>query len=347
MSKTNSGNNNNKNFDEESSDDSITGMENPEEPLFYMFPESGDEEDEKYFKKNLKNVSRKSILSKIDLLTKFHKKSENKQAHSKIGWHTVYELFFEKLFFIDKEIKEKGAFINLKEIEVRIRRELGHMSQIKKGETQKNSSFSLFEKLQYNPPVSAWYSTNFISNDLNKLIAPKEKNSFVCKVINEYVNFEDKNNEKKYDNKNSNNNDTNYTDKLIKKIDKLKTEHDLIDDSFYEEMDGDKDLIPKGAKKVVDKFLKKHNITNIEYVEDEMNNIQSNEKAYDIELRNTKLFESKFLDENKFLIDFNYLKHAMQKEKKDDNVENKKELEQLFSQINKTIDLIKETSNMN
>ena len=77
-----------------------------------------------------------------------------------------------------------------------------------------------------------------------------------------------------------------------------------------------------------------------------MNNIQSNEKAYDIELRNSKLFESKFLDENKFLIDFNYLKNAMQKDKKDDNVENKKELEQLFNQINKTIDLIKESSNM-
>ena len=36
----------------------------------------------------------------------------------------------------------------------------------------------------------------------------------------------------------------------------------------------------------------------------------------------------------------------MQKEKKDDYVENKKELDTLFNQINKTIDLIKESSNM-
>ena len=105
-------------------------------------------------------------------------------------------------------------------------------------------------------------------------------------------------------------------------------------------------MIPKGTKKIIDKFLKKHNISNTEYVEDELNNIQTNEKAYEIELRNAKLFESKFLDENKFLIDFNYLRNAIQKEKKDDYEENKKELDQLYSQINKTIDLIKENSNM-
>ena len=37
---------NNKNFEEESSDDSISGMDNPEQPLFYMFPESSEEEEE-------------------------------------------------------------------------------------------------------------------------------------------------------------------------------------------------------------------------------------------------------------------------------------------------------------
>ena len=34
-----------KNYEEESSDDSISGMEKPEQPLFYMFPESSDEEN--------------------------------------------------------------------------------------------------------------------------------------------------------------------------------------------------------------------------------------------------------------------------------------------------------------
>ena len=36
---------NNKNFEEESSDDSISGMDKPEQPLFYMFPESSDEDN--------------------------------------------------------------------------------------------------------------------------------------------------------------------------------------------------------------------------------------------------------------------------------------------------------------
>ena len=37
---------NNKNFEEESSDDSISGLDNPEQPLFYMFPESSEDEDQ-------------------------------------------------------------------------------------------------------------------------------------------------------------------------------------------------------------------------------------------------------------------------------------------------------------
>ena len=134
-------------------------------------------------------------------------------------------------------------------------------------------------------------------------------------------------------------------DNMMKKINKLKNEDDFNYNSLYDDIPTD-NLIPKGAKKVVNKFLKKYNISNLEYVENEINNIQTNEKAYDIELRNAKLFESKFLDENKFLIDFNYLRNIMQKEKKDDYVENKKELDQLFGQVKKTIDLIKEASNM-
>ena len=373
MSKTNLGFNN-KNYDEESSDDSITGMENPEEPLFYMFPESSDEEDdkkEKLFKKNIKNISRKKILSKLDLLSKYHKKSEDKLANSRIGWNTIYELFFEKLFFIDKEVKENGIIINLKEVEIRIRRELGKIGKESKNKPSVNSSFSLFDKMQYNPPVSAWYSTNFISDNINRLISPKEKNSYICKAINEFINYEDKTEEKKNENdneimtlytSNKNNNiaksskkvisskniqhHNTFMDNMMKKMNKIKIDEDFMEDDMYNEIGNEKELIPKGAKKIIDKFLKKYNITNIEYVEDEMNNIQANEKAYDIELRNAKLFESKFLDENKFLIDFNYLRNAIQKDKKDDYVENKKELAQLFSQINKTIDLIKETSNM-
>ena len=375
MSKTNSIFNN-KNFDEESSDDSASGLENPEEPIFYMFPESSDEEEEegekkeKLFKKNIKNISRKKILSKLDLLAKYHKKSEDKLNHKKIGWDTIYEIFFKKLFFIDKEKRENGVYINLKEIEIRIRHDLRGLGKLSKNQSMNNPTFNLFDKLQYNPPVSAWYSTNFINDNLNRLISPKEKNSYICKIINEFINYENKNehfteeskkeedeeknttnNNKsskssKYINTNSNLEHNTFMDNMMKKIDRINQEEGFLDNSLFEEKEPNKNLIPKGAKKVVDKFLKKHNIENIDFVEDEMNNIQINEKGYEIELRNNKLFDSKFLGENKFLIDFNYLKNAMQKEKKDDFVENKKELDQLFTQINKTIDLIKESSNM-
>ena len=66
-----------------------------------MFPESSDEEDEnkeKLFNKNIKNISRKKILSKMDLLSKYHKKSEDKLNHKKIGWDTIYEIFFKKIY---------------------------------------------------------------------------------------------------------------------------------------------------------------------------------------------------------------------------------------------------------
>ena len=375
MSKTNSIFNN-KNFDEESSDDSASGLENPEEPIFYMFPESSDEEEEegekkeKLFKKNIKNISRKKILSKLDLLAKYHKKSEDKLNHKKIGWDTIYEIFFKKLFFIDKEKRENGVYINLKEIEIRIRHDLRGLGKLSKNQSMNNPTFNLFDKLQYNPPVSAWYSTNFINDNLNRLISPKEKNSYICKIINEFINYENKNehfteeskkeedeeknttnNNKsskssKYINTNSNLEHNTFMDNMMKKIDRINQEEGFLDNSLFEEKEPNKNLIPKGAKKVVDKFLKKHNIENIDFVEDEMNNIQINEKGYEIELRNNKLFDSKFLGENKFLIDFNYLKNALQKEKKDDYVENKKELDQLFTQIDKTINLIKKTSNM-
>ena len=172
-----------KNFEEESSDDSISGMDKPEQPLFYMFPESSDEENKNesdeepkenekmtkkdknyYFNKNKKSISRKTILSKLDLLAKYHKNNEAKLLQSKIGWHTLYELFFEKLFFLDRKEKENAIYLNLKEVEIRIRRELGKIGKKQFENKPQDTFFTLFDKVQYNPPVSAWYSHNFIIN---------------------------------------------------------------------------------------------------------------------------------------------------------------------------------------
>ena len=49
-----------------------------------------------------------------------------------------------------------------------------------------------------------------------------------------------------------------------------------------------------------------------------------------LKLRNNKLLDSKYSVKNKFIIDFNFLKNSMKKEKKDNYVENKKELDTLF-----------------
>ena len=366
-------NNNNKNFEEESSDDSISGMDKPEQPLFYMFPESSDEDNKNesneeneeineikkkknnyFFNINKKSISRKTMISKLDLLAKYHKNAEAKLLQSRIGWHTLYEFFFEKLFFIDKKEKENGIYINLKEVEIRIRKELGKIGKRKLDEKPQDSLFTLFDKVQYNPPVSTWYSHNFLSDNSNRLISPKEKNSYVCRIINEFTNYEsnnDENNQKESNNpiKNKNNSNLGFMDTMIKKLSNIQNESNDNKNNnllFNNSLGNKKDIIPKGAKKVVNKFLKKHNISNISYVEDEINNIQANEKAYEVELRNSKLFESKFLDENRFLIDLNYLKNAIQKEKKDNNFEYKKELDNLFNQIDKTIDLIGQNTNI-
>ena len=379
---------NNKNFEEESSDDSISGMDKPEQPLFYMFPESSDEEDKQeskedsneineinetnkkkeknyFFNINKKSISRKTLITKLDLLQKYHKNAEAKLLQSKIGWHTIYEFFFEKLFFLDKKEKQNGIYINLKEVEIRIRKELGKIGKNQYEKKPQDTLFTLFDKVQYNPPVSAWYSHNFLSDISNRLIAPKEKNSFLCNIINEFTNYEPNNDDnmkelKNLQNKNANKNvrksirnsininNVGFMDAMTKKLSNIQDDNNdnKNNNLLYNNGLGDKkDIIPKGAKKVVNKFLKKYNISNISYVEDEINNIQTNEKAYEVELRNSKLFESRFLDENRFLIDFNYLKNEIKKEKKDNNFEYSKELDTLFSQIDKTIDLIEQNTN--
>ena len=371
---------NKKNFEEESSDDSISGMDKPEQPLFYMFPESSEEENKSeseeeikedvkmkkkeknyFFNMNKKSISRKTMLTKLDLLAKYHKNNEAKLLQGKVGWHTLYELFFEKLFFIDKKERENGIYLNLKEVEIRIRKELGKIGKKQYGKKPPETLFNIFDKVQYNPPVSAWYSHNFLSDNSNKLISPNEKNSYICRIINEFSNYESpkddslkesnipKNMINKQDSKNVGNNlninmnNAGFMDTMIKKLSKLEDENNNKKNSnllYNDELGNKTDIIPKGAKKVVNKFLKKYNISNIAYVEDEINNLQTGEKAYEVELRNSKLFESKFLDEKRYLIDFNYLKNSLQKEKKDYNFEYKKELDTLFSQIEKTIDLI-------
>ena len=56
---------------------------------------------------NTPELSRKNLLTKLEVLTKFHKDNEILLSHRKIGWALIYEFFFEKLFFIEKDKKKK------------------------------------------------------------------------------------------------------------------------------------------------------------------------------------------------------------------------------------------------
>ena len=77
-------------YNDQSSDDSITTIKNTEHPNFYMIP--SDKHPFEFLRKNLK--------TKYQILSKFHKDSEDKLYQNKIGWHTLYEFFFCKIFFI-------------------------------------------------------------------------------------------------------------------------------------------------------------------------------------------------------------------------------------------------------
>lgn len=427
----------NKQYDSSSSEDSVSEDHIPIKPIFYMFPKEDEfqhtkttdiikqsqesnisqKEEENITEKSLSqekqddftNLTHKNILTKLDLIAKFHKNAEAKLMQQRLGWHTIYEFFFEKLFFLNKEQRLKGKYINLKEIELRIRKEIGKIGQRELEEEPKKEDnlFTMFDKIQYNPPVSSWYTYNFLSENSSKLIAPKEKNSFLCQIVSMFTNYENKSvnkikikNIKEKDNtpqtslynaNNINNNNINsnthvnnslqtFTETKMKLLEKQKQRDratkDLekiihYKDHFNDDNDNTfadtvtkglskfsktqgfkpkqnksynkKELIPKGAKKLINKFLKRYNITNehlVGIVEEEINNVQTDDKSYEIELRNNKLFLNSFLEQRRFLLDMNYLKKMIEENNNEPKFELKAELDEAFNQIDKAIDYV-------
>jgi len=138
---------------------------------------------------NTPELSRKNLLTKLEVLTKFHKDNEILLSHRKIGWALIYEFFFEKLFFIEKDKKKNNIYINLHEIELHIRKEI---SKIKENKAKNESEFTIFNKIVYNPPISSWYANNFLSTETNKLISQKESNSYITKIIDNFSQYEKK-----------------------------------------------------------------------------------------------------------------------------------------------------------
>ena len=66
-------------YNDQSSDDSITTIKNTEHPNFYMIP--SDKHPFEFLRKNLK--------TKYQILSIFHKNKKNKKILSKISWNTL------------------------------------------------------------------------------------------------------------------------------------------------------------------------------------------------------------------------------------------------------------------
>ena len=98
------------------------------------------------------------------------------------------------------------------------------------------------------------------------------------------------------------------------------------------------EVIPKGAKKIVKKFVNDFPSLNQIEVEDELNYLQNDQKVYDIEMKNTKMFENKLLDSKRYLFDFPYLKDMMIKEKKAASFNFKNEMNTILKQIDQAIE---------
>ena len=98
------------------------------------------------------------------------------------------------------------------------------------------------------------------------------------------------------------------------------------------------EIIPKGAKKIVEKFVEKYPYTNAITVEDELNYLNHDEKVYSLEMKNTKMFENNNLNSMRYLFDFHYLKEAMNKEKKGTSFYFKDQMDNILKQIDKTIE---------
>jgi hypothetical protein len=323
--------------------------------------------------------SRKNLLSKLEILTKFHKDNEILLSHRKIGWALIYEFFFEKLFFIDKSKKKHNIYINLHEIELHIRKEI---SKIKENKSKNESEFTIFNKIVYNPPISSWYANNFLNTETNKLISAKDSNSYITNIINNFSQYEKKKVGKNIKKKNSFGREGERKKTIVKNQNNLKAKRnsvrignipiqtlkqkqektiDFLDNKMNNENNfldnysknyknetneenyynlNQIDVIPKNAKKGIENYCQSKKEKNPLFVEEEINNILNEEKCYNVELRNSNIFANKFMDKRKFLIDFNFYQNAFNKHKIENSGFNlKSEINQMFNKIDNAIEL--------
>ena len=110
------------------------------------------------------HLQRNYLITKLDILAQIHKKEEKKILTERVGWNVLYNFFFQRLFLVSNK---NDKVLNLKEVEIRIRKEIGKIRQKKNNddddEINKEPYFNLFEKVNYNPPMSSIFSHNFIN----------------------------------------------------------------------------------------------------------------------------------------------------------------------------------------
>jgi hypothetical protein len=349
---------------ESSSDDDLNSAKDGEKketiyPNLYMIPND-----------NYPYLQRNFLINKLHILIQMHKKEEKSLLQQKIGWNILYSYFFQKLFLVSKDIREKNKLLNLKEVEIRIRKQLGKIRKKKENEEdedKKEIQFDLFEKVNYNPPVSSLFSHNFIKEPGDLFLGKNEEKSQFVQIVNTFINFKKK--EKKIPlikniktSKKELETKKKLHDKLrrrstieLERFNKLepKKESRLLDDveTHIEKIilkgndnnDLNKiifreEIIPKGAKKVVEKFVDKYPHTNQIAIEDELNFLNNDEKVYELEMKNTKMFENNNLNSMRYLFDFHYLKEAMNKEKKGSTFAFKDQMDNVLKQIDKAIE---------
>ncbi len=341
-----------------SDDEQIENENEGTYPLFYMLPN-----------KNYPQFQRNYLINKLQILIQLHKKEETNLYKRKIGWNVLYSYFFQKLFLVSKSIRENNKFINLKEVEIRIRKQIGKIGQRKKNNDENDKSykepyFDLFEKIQYNPPVSSLFSHNFIKESSNLFLGNNE-NSKMTQILNTFTNSNKKKikdpivrNVQTFSQKKEKTQDKKIKlDKLkrksnieIKRFDiieskkenKLLEEVDLhlkqiIQNNNKQKIFLNQNFLSKGTKKIIDKFIKKFPTTS-DIVKDELNFLQKDQKAYEIEIKNSKMFENKVLDGKRYLFDFHYLKGMLSEDDKIVNFNFKKEIDSVIKQIDNAID---------
>lgn len=163
-----------------SSADSEIGIKDPDQNTVTFYMVDDDE--------NIHVNDHQALIQKTVLLEKLHRRKEYKIQQSSIGWNLLFEIFFSKFFLIKftPGIRKK-LILNLREIEFRIRKEIGKRPYNSQQVYKNQKDFFILNKYDAKPPVSTWYEYNILKENL---IDEKEKYNYVPDIVNTILSIE-------------------------------------------------------------------------------------------------------------------------------------------------------------